>query len=76
MDPIFKYLITSYDQTLVLFVYPTGDCSIKNLLSKGIISSLECSCCKLETTHDETVIIEYSPEIIAIVIIRFDEALR
>ena len=39
-----KYLITSQNQTLVLFVNPTGDCTIKNLLAKGIISSLTKEC--------------------------------
>ena len=69
-----RYLTTSYDQTLVHFVYPAGDCNIKNLLAKGIISSLTTECGKLETSHGETV--KISTEIIAIVINRFDEVLR
>ena len=70
-----RYLTTSYNQSRVLFVYPNGNDNIVNLLDKGNKSSLTkiCSCCKTETEHDETIVIEHSPEIITIVINRFDQ---
>ena len=70
-----RYLTTSYNQSRVLFVYPNGNDNIGNLLAKGNKSSLtkKCSCCKMETEHDETIVIEHSPEIITIVINRFDQ---
>ena len=75
---ICRYLTVSYSQSRVLFVYPSKVTNIKHLLDNGIISSLtkRCNSCQNNTKHYEIVKIQYPPTVLAIVINRFDQALR
>ena len=74
---ICRYLTTSYDQSQLLFVYPKKETNIKNILATSMVSKLDkrCSCCQSDTKHDETFKIEYPPEILVLVIKRFDQTL-
>ena len=47
------------------------------MLNNSMVSKLnkDCSCCQSNTMHNETFMIEHPPEILTLVINRFDQAL-
>ena len=74
---ICRYLATSYDQSNTLFLYPNKETSLMCMLNNSMLSKLnkDCSCCQSNTMHNETFMIEHPPEILTLVINRFDQAL-
>ena len=68
-------LITSfYSDSKTYFIYPRPDCSITDLLESSIKSfqTKLCTCCEADTDHEVYTRIEHPPEILVLVINRFN----
>jgi ubiquitin C-terminal hydrolase len=73
-----RYLTTAYNHTHVLLIHPSIDIDIKNTLANGLMSKMpkQCFSCHSNTEHEETITIEYPPEVLVIVINRFDPTFK
>lgn len=68
------HLTISYSQSHTFFTYPSRDDSIGGMVSDCMTSNLKkiCNRCHMDTDHDTTYTFEYPPEILMVVINRFD----
>ena len=69
-----RYLTISFDESRIIFIYPSPNTNITNMLHGSMTSTLTktCHCCHANSKHDETINIEQSPAVLVLVINRFD----
>ena len=72
-----RLITTSYKNSQTYFLYPESDCNIKTLLETSANTSQISSCnsCSKNTEHEVLTHIHHSPEILVLVISRFNTAL-
>ena len=72
-----RLITTSYKNSQTYFLYPESDCNIKTLLETSANTSQISSCnsCSRNTEHEVLTHIHHSPEILVLVISRFNTAL-
>ena len=68
---------TSYKDSQTYFLYPESDCNIKTLLetAANTFQTSSCSSCSKNTEHEISTHIHHSPEILVLVISRFNTAI-
>ena len=70
-----RLLTTSYSESRTHFIYPSNNKSIDYLLNQSFVSILEktCRCCGSISRHEEVLTIDQPPEILILVLSRFDD---
>ena len=69
-----RLITTSYSESRNHFIYPSNNKSVSHLLLESFNSSFEkiCTCCDYNFKHEEVLHFEQPPEILILVLSRFD----
>ena len=69
-----RLITTFYSESRTYFVYPSNNKTISDILCESFTSSMDktCICCKDISKHEEILTLEHPPEILVLVISRFE----